>query len=269
MAAADLTAPGEEREPAVIVDDLHVTYKVWGARRGGPDRSLKARLKRGLRPDTGQGVLREVHAVRGVSFTAYKGEAVALVGRNGSGKSTLLRAIAGLLPATQGAVFLDGQASLLGVNAALMNQLTGERNIELGCLAMGMSPQETEAAKPGIVEFSGIGDFVNLPMAAYSSGMAARLRFAIAAAVTHDILMIDEALATGDTEFKVRSQERIEELRRDAAVVFLVSHAVGTVRETCNRAIWLDKGLIVQDGPANEVVDAYEAESSKPREKAS
>ena len=93
--------------------------------------------------------------------------------------------------------------------------------------------------------------------------MAARLRFAIAAAVTHDILMIDEALATGDTEFKARSQQRIEELRRDAAVVFLVSHSTSTVRETCNRAIWIDKGKVVLDGEANEVVDAYEAESAR------
>jgi teichoic acid transport system ATP-binding protein len=156
-------------------------------------------------------------------------------------------------------VWLAGQASLLGVSAALMKQLSGERNIELGCLAMGMTPEETEAAMPAIIEFSGIGEFVNLPMNTYSSGMAARLRFAIAAAVNHDILMVDEALATGDADFRARSQERIEELRAEAAAVFLVSHSLGTVRESCNRALWIDNGLLVMDGTADDVVDAYEA----------
>ncbi len=247
----------DTREPSVIVDDLHITYQVWGARRAKADRGLKARAKGLLGRSEPAGVMREVHAVRGVTFTAYKGEAIGLVGRNGSGKSTLLRAIAGLQPANQGSVWLAGQASLLGVNAALMSSLTGERNIELGCLAMGMTPEETEAAMPAIVEFSGIGEFVNLPMATYSSGMAARLRFAIAASVNHDILMIDEALATGDADFRERSHERIEELRQEAAAVFLVSHALSTVRQTCSRALWIDQGQLVMDGEANAVVDAY------------
>jgi teichoic acid transport system ATP-binding protein len=260
-----MDAVDRSARPAVIVDDLAVTYKVWGARRSKPDRSLKARVGRLFGGDQPQAVLREVEAVRGISFTAYHGEAIALIGRNGSGKSTTLRAVAGLLPATRGAVYLDGEASLLGVNAALMNGLTGERNIELGLMAMGMTPEEAEAAKPGIIEFSGIGDFVNLPMAAYSSGMAARLRFAIAAAVSHDILMIDEALATGDADFKERSQERIRQLREEAAVVFLVSHSLSTVRDTCTRALWIEKGELVMDGEANAVVDAYYASVKKSR----
>ena len=150
--------------------------------------------------------VREVHAVKGVSFTAYRGEAIGLIGSNGSGKSTLLRAIAGLLPAESGKVYTDGQPSLLGVNAALMNDLTGERNVVLGGLAMGMSPRAGQAsATRSIVDFSGInekGDFITLPMRTYSSGMAARLRFSIAAAKDHDVLLIDEALATGDAKFQ-------------------------------------------------------------------
>lgn len=253
MASAEPT-----HEPSVIVDDLHVTYRVWGASRAKAERGVKSRAKALLGRSEPAGVAREVHALRGVSFTAYKGEAVGLVGRNGSGKSTLLRAIAGLLPASEGNVWLAGQASLLGVNAALMAPLTGERNIELGCLAMGMTPEETEAAMPGIVEFSGIGDFVNLPMSTYSSGMAARLRFAIAAAISHDILMIDEALATGDADFRERSRERIEELRQEAAAVFLVSHSLNTIRESCSRALWIDKGLLIMDDDADTVARAYE-----------
>jgi teichoic acid transport system ATP-binding protein len=197
-----------------------------------------------------------------VSFRAYRGEAVGLVGRNGSGKSTLLRAVAGLIPADKGVVFTEGQPSLLGVNAALMNNMTGERNVVLGCLAMGMTPAEVAARYDDVVDFSGVGDFIGLPMSTYSSGMAARLRFAIASAKTHDVLLVDEALATGDAEFRRKSENRIRELRDEAGTVFLVSHQLSVVRETCDRVIWLDAGLIKMDGPADEVVDAYEAEYS-------
>ncbi|MEZ5117182.1 MAG: ABC transporter ATP-binding protein [Candidatus Nanopelagicales bacterium] len=256
--AAPVAAP-EDRVPTIVVDGLHVVYRVWGAKRTRQRHdtgtgSAMGRLMGGRRK---QGV-REVHALKGVSFATYRGDAVGLVGSNGSGKSTLLRAIAGLLPATRGAVYTDAQPSLLGVNAALMNQLTGERNIELGCLAMGMSPDEVEEKFDSIVEFSGIGDFVNLPMSTYSSGMAARLRFAIASAVTHDVLLIDEALATGDAEFRRRSEARIRELRDQAGTVFLVSHSLDVVRDTCNRAIWLDEGAVRMDGDAGPVLNAYE-----------
>ena len=164
-----------------------------------------------------------------------------------------------MLPAEKGAVFTDCQPSLLGVNAALISSLTGERNIVLGGLAMGMTPAEVRGKFDLIVEFAGIGDFVELPMNAYSSGMGARLRFAIAASVSHDVLLIDEALATGDAEFRRKSEERIRELRGEAGTVFLVSHSLPVIRETCNRALWLDAGQLTMDGDVNEVLDAYEA----------
>jgi teichoic acid transport system ATP-binding protein len=196
-----------------------------------------------------------------VSFTAWRGEAIGLVGRNGSGKSTLLRAIAGLLPPASGAVYSEGQPSLLGVNAALMNDLSGERNVILGCLAMGLSPQEAARKFPEVVDFSGIDpQFLALPMEAYSSGMAARLRFAIASAKQHDVLLIDEALATGDAAFRKRSEKRIAQMREAAGTVFLVSHHLDVVRKTCQRAIWLEKGQVVLDDQAEVVVDAYEEE---------
>jgi teichoic acid transport system ATP-binding protein len=203
--------------------------------------------------------MREVHAVRGVSLVARRGEAIGLIGPNGSGKSTLLRAIAGLMPPASGAIYTQGQPSLLGVGAALMNDMTGERNVVLGCLAMGMTPAEVKEHYDSIIEFAGIGDFISLPMNTYSSGMAARLRFAIAATKSHEVLLIDEALATGDAEFRRRSEKRIRELRESAGTVFVVSHGLGVVRETCARAIWLEKGQIIADGDANAVVDAYEA----------
>ncbi|MDG4801860.1 ABC transporter ATP-binding protein [Micromonospora sp. WMMD980] len=246
------------RVPTVVVDDVHVIYRIHKGATGGtsPVSALKRITSRTKAPN-----IREVHAVKGVSFTAYQGEAIGLIGSNGSGKSTLLRAIAGLLPPARGAVYTQGQPSLLGVNAALLNDLSGERNVVLGCLAMGMAPEEVKRLAPEIIEFSGInerGDFASLPMRTYSSGMGARLRFAIAAAKKHDVLLIDEALATGDRKFRARSEERVRELRASAGTVFLVSHGIGTIRDTCERTIWLESGVLKMDGPTDEVCDAYE-----------
>jgi teichoic acid transport system ATP-binding protein len=250
---------GGERVPTVIVDDVHVVYRVHGAGTpgaGSPVASLK-RMVTGKRLTS----IVEVHAVKGVSFVAYRGEAVGLIGSNGSGKSTLLRAVAGLLPVDRGTLYTMGQPSLLGVNAALMNDLSGERNVALGCLAMGMTPAQVREQTPGIIEFSGInerGNFSAMPMRTYSSGMAARLRFSIAAAKKHDVLLIDEALATGDARFRRRSEQRVRELRAEAGTVFLVSHNNQSIRDTCERSIWLESGVIRADGPTDEVLKEYE-----------
>ena len=243
-----------EAEPTVIADQVDIVYKVIAGQggKGTAATAFRRILKRQDRP-----TIREVHAVKNVTFTAYKGDAIGVIGRNGSGKSTLLRAVAGLLPPESGAIYTRGRPSLLGVNAAMMNDLTGDRNVVLGCLAMGMAPAEIQRRYDEIVEFSGIGDFIDLPMSTYSSGMAARLKFAIASAKTHDILLVDEALATGDAEFRVRSERKIRELRDQAGTVFLVSHSLDVVRDTCNRALWLDAGVLRLDGPVDQVVAAY------------
>ncbi|MEO9140311.1 MAG: ABC transporter ATP-binding protein [Jatrophihabitans sp.] len=248
------TVEPETREQTVVVDDVHLTYRIiGGSRRGGAPAAFRRIVLREAAP--GQ---RSVLAVRGVSFSAYRGEAIGLIGPNGSGKSTLLRAVAGLMAPSQGVVWTRGQASLLGVSAAMMGAMSGEQNITLGCLAIGMTPAEIAEQYDSICDFAGIGDFVHMPMNTYSSGMGARLRFAIAAARTPDILLIDEALATGDAQFRRRSEKRILELREQAGTVFLVSHGLAIIRESCTRAIWLEAGKIVLDGDANAVVDAYE-----------
>ncbi|MFF6999395.1 ABC transporter ATP-binding protein [Streptomyces sp. NPDC008313] len=250
------------RVPTVIADRVDIVYRVngTGAGRGTATAALNRILRRG-KAERAAGV-RTVHAVRNVSFTAYRGEAIGLIGTNGSGKSTLLKAVAGLLPVESGHVYTDGQPSLLGVNAALMNDLTGERNVILGGLAMGMSREQIRERYQEIVDFSGInekGDFITLPMRTYSSGMAARLRFSVAAAKNHDVLMIDEALATGDRTFQKRSEARIRELRKEAGTVFLVSHSNKSIRDTCDRVLWLERGELRMDGPVDEVVKEYEA----------
>ncbi|NGO45955.1 ABC transporter ATP-binding protein [Streptomyces ureilyticus] len=250
-----------EKIPTVIADRVDIVYRVngTGAGRGSATAALN-RILRGKKTEQAAGV-RKVHAVKSVSFTAYKGEAIGLIGTNGSGKSTLLKAVAGLLPVEHGRIFTHGQPSLLGVNAALMNDLTGERNVRLGGLAMGMSREQIRERYEEIVDFSGInekGDFITLPMRTYSSGMAARLRFSIAAAKDHDVLMIDEALATGDRSFQKRSEARIRELRKHAGTVFLVSHNNKSIRDTCDRVLWLERGELRMDGPTSEVLAAYE-----------
>jgi teichoic acid transport system ATP-binding protein len=246
-------------EPTVIVDDLHVVYRVYGAGgdRGTASTALFRIIGRKTRPS-----IDRVHAIKGISFVTYRGDAIGIIGRNGSGKSTLLRAIAGLLPPEAGTVYTICDASLLGVNAALLDDLTGERNVVLGCLAMGMTKKEIKTKYDGIVAFSGVGKFIDYPMKTYSSGMGSRLRFAIAAAKDYEILLIDEALATGDAEFRVKSHARIDELRNKAGTVFLVAHDLEEVEETCNRVIWLDEGRIVEQGDdVIGIIDRYIAES--------
>jgi teichoic acid transport system ATP-binding protein len=254
-------------DPCLVVDDLHVVYRVIGGRarkeaaKGANVREVEVKQSflRRLISSSRQhvGAVSEVHAVRGISFTVRHGESVGIVGVNGSGKSTLLRAIAGLMPPASGSVHVSGEPSLLGVNAALMPQLTGERNIMIGGLALGLTPKQVEERFDDVVEFAGIGDFVYLPMKTYSSGMGARLRFAISSAASPDILMIDEALATGDAAFKARSKSRIEEVRENAGTVFLVSHSISTIEAMCTRVLWVHEGKLVMDGPALEVAERY------------
>lgn len=246
-------AASAKARPTVIVQDLHVTYRVYAS--GRPAKKESRLRKRG--PSMRR--LREVHALKGVSFTAHEGEAIGVIGSNGSGKSTMLRAIAGLTPPTQGSVYAETEPTLLGVNAALINDLSGERNIVLGGLALGMTPDEVRAKYDSIAEFAAIGESLELPMRTYSSGMQARLRFAIAASVNHRVLLIDEALAVGDATFQRRSEERIRQLRGEAGTVFLVSHSLKSVTTTCERALWIDQGILRMDGPAGEVVEAYQA----------
>lgn len=233
----------------VRVRDVHVVYRVYEDRR----LNLSTRLaRRQLRRRS-----RRVHAVRGVSFTLRQGDSLGIVGHNGSGKSTLLAALTGLLPIESGTIAVRSRPTLLGVNAALRPQLSGRRNIELGLLAMGLSRAEVADLAEPIIDFAGLGEFIDMPMQAYSSGMRARLAFSIATSRTPDILLIDEALAVGDEEFRQRSAERIAQIRRNSGAVVLVSHNPREVRATCNRVIWMDHGVVRDDGPPSRVVDAY------------
>ena len=252
-------ANGKRPDPAVIAWHVDIVYEVLGGKKRGTaaGQGERSGLRKIFKPDAQIGGVRHVHAVKDVSFVAEKGESIGIIGHNGSGKSTLLRALAGLMPPTNGKIWLQGSPSLLGVNAVLLNQLSGERNVHIGGQALGMTPAQIEAAYEDIVSLADIGEAIDRPMATYSSGQGARLRFAISTAVKPDVLMIDEALATGDAAFQKRSNAKIRELLEGASTVFLVSHSNNTITEMCQRALWLDHGRLVMDGPAAEVVAEY------------
>ena len=150
------------------------------------------------------------------------------------------------------------------MNAALVPELSGENNIRLGLLAMGFTPEEAAEHVDEIADFAELNDFIYHPMRTYSSGMAARLRFAIASAKAHSILLIDEALAVGDRRFRTKSEKRINELRSSAGLVMIVSHSTGSLKETCERVLWVHKGELIADGPTDDVIDEYIAWTKNP-----
>ena len=239
----------EARTPSIVVDDLHVVYRVYEDVRP----TLRKLVARGFRPRPHV----EVHALRGVSFVAHPGEAIGIIGRNGSGKSTLMSSLAGLLPAASGAVYAASQPVLLAVGAALQGELSGRRNILIGASALGIPRVEILAAMDDIIEFTGLQDSIDRPLKTYSSGMAARLQFGIASAVRPDILLIDEALATGDAEFARRSHARIQEVVAEAGTVFVVSHSSHAIASLTDRVIWIDAGKVQYDGPTDEGLRRY------------
>ena len=237
-------------KPVVIVDNAKVTYRVYASGKAVHEGESNSRVKR-------TGNLRTVEAIKGVSLIAHEGDVIGVIGSNGSGKTSLMKAISGLTPLDGGKIFATSRPSFLGVGAAMLKELSGEKNIILGGLAMGFSRAEIKEKIDQIIEFSGLKDFIELPMRTYSSGMTERLKFSIAASREHDILIIDEALAVGDSKFRKRSEARMKELAKNAGCVFLVSHSLKSILDTCNRAIWLDEGVLRAEGTAYEVCKAY------------
>lgn len=199
----------------------------------------------------------KVVAVKDVSLVASKGESVGLLGQNGSGKSTLLQLIAGIDACTSGSIYATAPPTLLGVGSALVPSISGRKNIELACTAMGMSKNEIDEIFPELIELIDIGDAIDRPLNTYSSGMSARLNFAVGTASSPEILIIDEALGTGDSAFASRAGNRMAKLLEEAGTLFYVSHAAKAVEETCERAIWMHFGEIVADGPSSEICDLY------------
>lgn len=241
--------------PAVVIDKVSMTYRTTS--RSKNDSSNRGAGWAGIKSGLSRTSTVKVTALKELSLVVEHGQALGIIGRNGSGKSTLLKLVGGQVPPSSGAVYATSTPVMLGVNAALIPGLSGDQNIVLGCLAMGMSRQQIDRKYAAIVELSGLDDAIHMPMKSYSAGMASRLRFAIAAAIDPEILIIDEALNTGDAQFKDRTRKRMLELLGNAGTVFLVSHSMSTVLDLCNRAIWIDQGELLADGTPADVVKWY------------
>lgn len=235
----------------VVVENVHVTYRVYTDHGSG----LKALFSRGRLTRERH----EIHAVRGVSFEISAGETLGIIGSNGSGKSTLLNAMTGLQPIDSGSIRVRSRPRLLSVAAALRPRLSGRENILIGCLALGLTRREVEEQIDEIVAFTELGEFIDLPMNTYSTGMRARLAFAIATTSSPEILLIDEALAVGDERFRSRSEARIRELRAAAGSTVLVTHAMGEIEAACDRVIWIEKGELRGEGAPCDVIPEYRA----------
>jgi ABC-type polysaccharide/polyol phosphate transport system ATPase subunit len=197
-------------------------------------------------------------ALAGVHLTISSGERVGVIGRNGAGKSTLFRVISRVLPPSEGRVVVAGRiAPILELGLGFHGELTGKENVMLQGALLGFSRVETRRRLDRIVEWAELQDFIDAPARTFSTGMAARLAFAVATDVDPDILLVDEALAVGDEKFQRKCKERMEALRDRGKTFMLVSHSGEQIRSNCDRAIWLHHGRIVRDGGAAEVTEAY------------
>ncbi|WP_185985347.1 ABC transporter ATP-binding protein [Aureimonas mangrovi] len=201
----------------------------------------------------------EYWAVQNVDLSISRGETVAIVGRNGSGKSTLLQMIAGTLQPNSGALRVEGRvAPLLELGAGFNPEFTGRENIRLSAAILGLSGEQIAAREPDIIAFAGIGDFVDQPVKTFSSGMYARLAFAVAAHVDADILIVDEILAVGDAAFTQKCMRYIHDFKKRGTILF-VSHDTGSVNALCDRAIWMENGQVRAEGEARDITLAYQA----------
>jgi ABC-type polysaccharide/polyol phosphate transport system ATPase subunit len=199
-----------------------------------------------------------IPALRDVSFVLEKGEAFGIIGRNGSGKSTLLKIISGILKPTSGRVVVNGRiAALIELGAGFHPEITGRENIYINGIMLGLSRREIDARFQRIVDFAGIGEFLDQPVKTYSSGMYVRLGFAVAVHVDPDILLIDEVLSVGDEEFSAKCIAKIQEMKLRGVTLIFVTHQLDQVRNLCDRALWLDKGEPQTIGDPVRVVDAY------------
>lgn len=239
----------KSNDPSVVVRNVAKTYWVT---KDGSERGLGRRSRR-----------TKVEALKACSFVTYKGESIGILGRNGSGKSTLLSLIAGNESLTEGSILVSDRPSLLSVSAALQPHLSGLENAKLGLLAKGFSSEDARKLAVEICEWAELGASAQRSLRTYSSGMGARLKFAISTAVKPEILLVDEALATGDAAFNAKAQKRMQEFLEEASTVFMVSHSSQAIVRQCTRAIWLHDGELIADGEARTVAKWYKMWSDK------
>jgi len=203
-----------------------------------------------------------VRAINNVDLRLEKGDRIGLIGRNGAGKSTLLRMMAGIYSPTYGSVVSAGKVvPLLDISLGMDENSTGMQNIRLRGLLLGMSDAEIRAKQQSIAEFSELGDYLDLPLRTYSSGMRVRLAFAVSTAVDAEILLLDEVMGVGDASFMHKAQDRLADLHSRAEIVVLAMHSNSEIRKVCNKALWMERGHVRAFGPVEEVVSQYEAQA--------
>ncbi|UXR69895.1 MULTISPECIES: teichoic acids export ABC transporter ATP-binding subunit TagH [unclassified Staphylococcus] len=235
-------------KPTVTIDHITKEYRIY--------RNNKERIKDALLPKHKNNTF---YALNDISFEAYAGDVIGLVGINGSGKSTLSNIIGGSLSATKGTVTRNGDVNVIAINAGLNGNLTGIENIEFKMLCMGFSKKQIKELTPKIIEFSELGEFIYQPVKKYSSGMRSKLGFSISVTVDPEILVIDEALSVGDQTFTQKSLKKIYEFKEADKTIFFVSHNLGQVRDFCNKIAWIEAGRLKSIGTVEEILPQYEA----------
>lgn len=203
---------------------------------------------------------RKFNALQNINLTVMRGESLGIIGHNGAGKSTLLQIIAELMAPTSGKIYVNGVSSLLSLGTGFDGEETGKDNIFLSGAFMGFSKKDMQARFDSIAEFSELGEFLNVKLKNYSSGMRMRLAFAIAIDVNPDILITDEVLSTGDAAFSKKCEDKINSLRQNGTTIILVSHSMAQIRKICKKVVWIDHGTIRMMGAPDEVCSAYEAD---------
>ena len=237
------------------IDVQHVSKQFWLDRNRA--KTVSGAFVNLLQPNK-QHPRRSFMALRDVSLRIYPGETVGIVGANGSGKSTLLKLITGIYAPTQGAITVGERiVSLLELGTGFHPELTGRNNVYLDAALLGRSRAQIREAFDDIVEFSGIADFLDTPLKYYSSGMKVRLGFAVAIHADASIMILDEVLSVGDGEFQEKCLRRLQKFQAEGRTLLLVSHSLALIESMCDRAIWLKRGVLAQDGPTSTVVDAY------------
>lgn len=242
----------------ITLQNIHLDMPIYEMH----GRSLKRQLMRLGRSnavaDQNDGVI-IIKALNDISLQMKSGDRIGLVGHNGAGKSSLLRLIAGIYAPTQGTITVTGKTvPLLDISLGMDENATGLQNIRLRGLLLGMTHTEIQQKQQDIAEFSELGDYLDLPLRTYSSGMRVRLAFAVSTAVDAQILLLDEIMGVGDAHFMKKAQERLNALHDRADIVLIAMHSNAEIRKTCNKALWLDNGAVMRWGNVEEVVDAYE-----------
>jgi len=246
---------------AIAAADLGVRYDLRFTK--------KTTIRSSFAQMVGRGHVEQFWALRHVELRVQRGESLAVIGPNGAGKSTLLQVLAGIIRPSEGAVDVLGHVSgLLTLGAGFDKELTGRENILLGGAFLGLDDAVTRELLPSIIDYAELGEFIEAPMRTYSSGMRARLGFAIATSVEPDILLLDEVLATGDANFRAKSKTRVIEIVAAAKAVVLVTHDMNWVTEYCNRAILIEKGLVVAEGEPADVVELHRIHTEEARVRA-